>query len=100
MKKQINWNKELSKAKKQLNKNKIAIEATPMGTPSSWSRPDYDKPLITPDPTAPATKVVGRRFNKKQRKANNKVFIPQQKQKAKRSDENGGLPIVKKTNDL
>jgi hypothetical protein len=96
MKKQIDWNKEISKARKQLNQNKIAIESTAMGTPASWSRPDYDKPLIAPDPTAPATKIVGRRLNKKQRKAQNKVFVPQQKAKAKRSDESGGIPVVKK----
>jgi hypothetical protein len=96
MKKQIDWNKEISKARKQLSQNKIAIESTAMGTPASWSRPDYDKPLIAPDPTAAATKIAGRRLNKKQRKAQNKVFVPQQKAKAKRSDETGGIPVAKK----
>jgi hypothetical protein len=96
MKKEINWSKELANAKKQLHKNKSAIEATPMGTPASWSRPDHNKPLIAPDPTAPETKIVGRRLNKKQRKAHNKVFVPQQKAKSKRDSETGGLPVVKK----
>lgn len=96
MKKEIDWSKELNNARKQLNRNKAAIDATPMGTPSSWSRPDYDKPLIAPDPTAPETKIVGRRLNKKQRRAQNKVFVPQQKRKSKLSSETGGLPVVKK----
>ena len=63
MKKEIDWSKELNNARRQLHRNKAAIEATPMGTPASWSRPDYDKPLIAPDPTAPETKIVGRRLN-------------------------------------
>ena len=67
-----------------------------MGTPASWSRPDHNKPLIAPDPSAPDTKVVGRRLNKKQRRAHNKVFVPQQKAKSKRDSETGGLPVVKK----
>jgi len=96
MKKEIDWSKELNNAKKQLHKNKVAIEATPMGTPASWSRPDYDKPLIAPDPSAPETKIVGRRLNKKQRRAHNKVFVPQQKAKSKRDSETGGLPVAKK----
>jgi hypothetical protein len=96
MKKEIDWSKELNNARKQLNRNKAAIEATPMGTPASWSRPDYDKPLIAPDPTAPETKIVGRKLNKKQRKAHNKVFVPQQKAKSKRDSETGGLPVAKK----
>ena len=96
MKKQIDWTKELNNAKKQLNRNKSAIEATPMGTPASWSRPDYNKPLIAPDPSAPDTSLPERRLNKKQRKARNKVFVPQQKAKAKRSDSTGGIPVVKK----
>jgi hypothetical protein len=94
----IDWTKAVAKAERQLSRNKSAIESTSMGTPASWSRPDYDKPLISPDPSAPETKIVGRRLNKKQRKAHNKVFVPQQKQKAKRSTENQGLPIVKKVN--
>ena len=94
--KQINWSKEIDKARRQLNANKKAIDSTVMGTPASWSRPDYDKPLVAPDPSAPDTKVVGRRLNKKQRKAHNKVFVPQQKKKSKLSDETGGLPIVKR----
>jgi hypothetical protein len=96
MKKEIDWSKEMSKATRQLNKNKVAIDSTAFGTPSSWSRPDYDKPLIAPDPSAPETKIVGRRLNKKQRKAHNKVFVPQQKAKSKRDSETGGLPVVKK----
>ena len=96
MKKEIDRSKELANARKQLHRNKSAIEATPMGTPASWSRPDYDKPLIAPDPSAPETKIVGRRLNKKQRKAHNKVFVPQQKAKSKRDNETGGLPVVKK----
>jgi hypothetical protein len=67
-----------------------------VGTPASWSRPDYNKPLIAPDPSAPDTSVVIRKLNKKQRRAQNKVFVPQQKAKAKRSDETGGVPIVRK----
>jgi hypothetical protein len=94
--KQINWSKEIDKARRQLNSNKKAIDATVMGTPASWSRPDYDKPLITPDLSAPDTKIVGRRLNKKQRKAHNKVFVPQQKAKSKRDSETGGIPVVKK----
>ena len=96
MKKEIDWSKELAIASKQLRRNRSAIEATPMGTPASWSRPDYDKPLIAPDPSAPETKIVGRRLNKKQRRAHNKVFVPQQKAKSKRDSETGGLPVVKK----
>ena len=96
MKKEIDWSKELNNARRQLHKNKAAIDATPMGTPASWSRPDYDKPLISPDPTAPETKIVGRRLNKKQRRAHNKVFVPQQKAKSKRDSETGGLPVAKK----
>lgn len=96
MKKEIDWSKELNNARKQLYRNKAAIEATPMGTPASWSRPDYDKPLIAPDPTAPETKIIGRKLNKKQRKAHNKVFVPQQKAKSKRDSETGGLPVAKK----
>ena len=96
MKKEIDWYKELNNARRQLHRNKAAIEATPMGTPASWSRPDYDKPLIAPDPTAPETKIVGRRLNKKQRRAHNKVFVPQQKAKSKRDSETGGLPVAKK----
>jgi hypothetical protein len=96
MKKEIDWSKELNNARRQLHRNKAAIDATPMGTPASWSRPDYDKPLITPDPTAPETKIVGRRLNKKQRRAHNKVFVPQQKAKSKRDSETGGLPVAKK----
>ena len=96
MKKEIDWSKELNNARRQLHRNKAAIEATPMGTPASWSRPDYDKPLIDPDPTAPETKIVGRRLNKKQRRAHNKVFVPQQKAKSKRDSETGGLPVAKK----
>jgi hypothetical protein len=94
--KQINWSKEIDKARRQLNSNKKAIDATVMGTPAFWSRPDYDKPLIAPDPSAPDTKVVGRRLNKKQRRAHNKVFVPQQKAKSKRDSETGGIPVVKK----
>ena len=89
MKKEIDWSKELNNARRQLHRNKAAIEATPMGTPASWSRPDYNKPLIAPDPTAPETKIVGRRLNKKQRRAHNKVFVPQQKAKSKRDSETG-----------
>ncbi len=100
MKKGIDWSKEIAKASKQLRKNKMAIESTTMGTPSSWSRPEYNKPIIAPDPSAPDTKVVGRRLNKKQRKANNKTFVPKQKAKAKRSDETGGVPVVKKSINL
>jgi hypothetical protein len=96
MKKEIDWSKELNNARRQLHRNKAAIDATPMGTPASWSRPDYDKPLIAPDPTAPETKIVGRRLNKKQRRAHNKVFVPQQKAKSKRDSETGGLPVAKK----
>ena len=96
MKKEIDWSKELAIASKQLNRNKSAIESTTMGTPASWSRPDYDKPLIAPDPTAPETKIVGRRLNKKQRREHNKVFVPQQKAKSKRDSETGGLPVAKK----
>jgi hypothetical protein len=96
MTKEINWSKELNNARKQLHRNKSAIEATPMGTPASWSRPNYNKPLIAPDPTAPETKIVGRKLNKKQRKAHNKVFVPQQKAKSKRDSETGGLPVGKK----
>lgn len=96
MKKEIDWSKELANARKQLHRNKSAIEATPMGTPASWSRPDHNKPLIAPDPSAPDTKVVGRRLKKKQRRAHNKVFVPQQKAKSKRDSETGGLPVAKK----
>lgn len=96
MKKEIDWSKELAIASKQLRRNKSAIESTPMGTPASWSRPDHNKPLIAPDPSAPDTKVVGRRLNKKQRRAHNKVFVPQQKAKSKRDSETGGLPVAKK----
>ena len=96
MKKEIDWSKELANASKQLHRNKSAIEATPMGTPASWSRPDHNKPLIAPDPSAPDTKVVGRRLNKKQRRAHNKVFVPQQKAKSKRDSETGGIPVAKK----
>lgn len=92
----INWSKEIDKAEKQLSKNKKAIESTTMGTPASWSRKDYDKPLISPDPTAPKTKIVGRRLSKKQRRAQNKVFVPEQKAKSKRSSETDGLPVVKR----
>jgi hypothetical protein len=92
----IDWTNAVAKAERQLSRNKSAIEATPMGTPASWSRPDYNKPLIAPDPSAPDTSVFSRKLNKKQRRARNKVFVPQQKAKAKRSDENGGIPVVKK----
>jgi hypothetical protein len=92
----IDWTNAVAKAERQLGRNKAAIEATPMGTPASWSRPDYNKPLIAPDPSAPDTSVVSRKLNKKQRKAQNKVFVPQQKAKAKRSDQTGGVPIVRK----
>jgi len=92
----IDWTNAVAKAERQLSRNKSAIEATPMGTPASWSRPDYNKPLIAPDPSAPDTSIVSRKLNKKQRRAQNKVFVPQQKAKAKRSDETGGLPIVRK----
>ena len=92
----IDWTTAVAKAERQLNRNKSAIESTSMGTPASWSRPDYNKPLIAPDPSAPDTSVVSRKLNKKQRRAQNKVFVPQQKAKAKRSDENGGIPVVKK----
>jgi hypothetical protein len=93
--KQINWSKEINKARRQLNANKKAIDSTVMGTPASWSRPDYDKPLIAPDPSAPDTKVIGRRLNKKQRRAQNKIFVPQQKAKSKRSNATDGLPMAK-----
>jgi hypothetical protein len=96
MKKEIDWSKELTNARKQLYKNKSAIESTTFGTPASWSRPEYNKPSIAPDPPAPDTSLPERRLNKKQRKAKNKVFVPQQKAKAKRSDESGGIPVVKK----
>jgi hypothetical protein len=96
MKKEIDWSKELANARKQLHRNKTAIEATPLGTPADWSRPDYDKPIISPDPTAPPTQFKRERYRKKERKQFNKTFIPQQRQKAKRSDSNGGLPVVKK----
>jgi hypothetical protein len=96
MKKEIDWSKELVNARKQLNKNKVAIDSTAFGTPASWSRPEYNKPSIAPDPSAPDTSLPERRLNKKQRKARNKVFVPQQKAKARRSDESGGIPVVKK----
>ena len=96
MKKEIDWSKEITKARTQLRKNKMAIESTAMGTPASWSRPDYNKPSIAPDPSAPDTKVVGRRLNKKQRRAHNKVFVPQQKAKSKLSSETDGIPVAKK----
>ena len=92
----IDWTNAVAKAERQLSRNKSAIEATPMGTPAYWSRPDYNKPLIAPDPSAPDTGVISRKLNKKQRRAQNKVFVPQQKAKAKRSDETGGVPIVRK----
>ena len=92
----IDWSNAIAKAERQLGRNKAAIESSVMGTPASWSRPDYDKPLISPDPTAPETKIIGRRLNKKQRKAHNKVFVPQQKAKSKRDSATGGLPVVKK----
>jgi hypothetical protein len=94
--KDINWDKQIIRAKRQLDTNKNAIESTVMGTPADWSRPDYDKPLISPAKTASHTKIHVKKLTKKQRKAHNKTFIPQQKAKAKRSRENGGLPIVKK----
>ncbi len=94
--KKIDWTNAIAKAERQLGRNKTAIESSVMGTPSSWSRPEYNKPLIAPDPSAPDTKIVGRRLNKKQRKAHNKVFVPQQKAKSKRDSETGGLPVVKK----
>jgi hypothetical protein len=96
MKKEIDWSKELANARKQLHRNKSAIESTAFGTPASWSRPEYNKPSIAPDPSAPDTSLPERRLNKKQRRAKNKVFVPQQKAKAKRSDESGGIPVVKK----
>lgn len=93
----INWQKEMSRASRQLRRNREAIEFTSRGTPAAWSRPDYDQPAIAPDPSAPETKVIARRLNKKQRKKNNQKFFPQQKRKSKISNENDGLPIVRKT---
>ena len=92
----IDWTNAVAKAERQLSRNKSAIESTSMGTPASWSRPDYNKPLIAPDPSAPDTSIVSRKLNKKQRRAHNKVFVPQQKAKAKRSDQTGGVPVVRK----
>jgi hypothetical protein len=99
MKKQIDWTNAIAKAERQLNRNKVAIDSSVMGTPSNWSRPTYNKPVVAPDQSPPDEKVKKpKRLTKKQRRAKNKVFVPQQKKKAKRSDENGGLPIVRKTN--
>jgi len=92
----INWQKEVTKASIQLRRNKDAIEFSDRGTPAASSRPNHNQPLISPDPTAPATKVIARRLNKKQRKENNQKFFPQKKRKAKISNENDGLPIVRR----
>ena len=98
MKNKINWDKQIARAERQLKNNKEAIEFTAVGTPASWSRPDYDKPLIAPAGPPTHTKIHVKKMNKKKRKQHNKTFVPKQKAKAKRSDETGGLPIVRKTN--
>jgi hypothetical protein len=95
--KKIDWSNAIAKAERQLGRNKAAIESSVMGTPSNWSRPTYNKPAIAPDQSPPDEKVKKpKKLTKQQRKAKNKVFVPQQKKKAKRSDDNGGLPVVKK----
>ena len=95
--KKIDWTNAIAKAEHQLSRNKTAIEFSVMGTPSNWSRPIYNKPVIIPDQSPPDQSVKKpNRLTKKQRRAQNKVFVPQQKAKAKRSDENGGVPVVKK----
>jgi|694.fasta_scaffold15222_22 hypothetical protein len=95
----IDWTNAIAKAERQLGRNKAAIESSVMGTPSNWSRPNYNKPMVAPDQSPPDEKVKKpKKLSKKQRRAHNKVFVPQQKQKAKRSTENQGLPIVKKVN--
>lgn len=94
--KKIDWTNAIKKAENQLNKNKSAIESSTVGTPSNWSRPIFNKPAVTPDQSPPDEKVKRVKLNKQQRKAQNKIFVPQQKKKSKRSDESGGLPIVKK----
>lgn len=42
------WEEEELEARKSLYKNRKAINATMFGTPSDWSRPAYNKPLISP----------------------------------------------------
>lgn len=94
--KEPDWNKLIANAHRQMNASKRAIEATTVGTPADWSRPVYDKPLVTPAPNPTHTKIHVKKLNKKERKKHNKTFVPQQKAKAKKSDETGGLPVVKK----
>ena len=97
--KNIDWTNAVLKAQRQLNRNKSAIESSVMGTPSNWSRPTYNKPVVSPDQSPPDEKVKKpKRLTKKQRRAQNKVFVLQQIAKAKRYTENQGLPIVRKTN--
>lgn len=92
----IDWSNAIAKAERQLGRNRAAIESSVMGTPSDWSRPTYNKPMVVPDQSPPDEQIKRRKLSKQQRKAQNKVFVPQQKKKAKRSDENGGVPIVRK----
>jgi hypothetical protein len=95
--KKIDWSNAIAKAERQLGRNKVAIESSVMGTPSNWSRPTYNKPAVAPDQSPPDEQVKKpKKLTKQQRRAKNKVFVPQQKKKAKRSDESGGLPVVKK----
>lgn len=96
--KEPDWNKLIANAHRQMNASKRAIEATIVGTPADWSRPIYNKPLVAPAPSPENTKIHIKKLNKKEHKKHNKIFVPQQKEKAKKSDKNGGLPIVRKTN--
>ena len=97
--KKIDWTNELKKAERALGRNKVAIESSVMGTPSDWSRPTYNKPILAPDQSPADVKLQKpKKLTKQQRRAKNKVFVPQQKKKAKRSSETEGLPIVRKSN--
>jgi hypothetical protein len=99
LKKKIDWSNAIAKAEHQMGRNKAAIESSFKGTPSNWSRPTYNKPMVAPDQSPPDEKVhKPKKLTKQQKMAQNKVFIPKQKEKAKRSTENQGLPIVKKVN--
>jgi len=97
MKKEIDWTNAVAKAERQLNRNKSAIESSVMGTPSNWSRPVYNKPVVVPNQSPPDEKVKKpKKLTKKQKRAHNKVFVPQQKAKSKLSSASGGIPVAKK----
>lgn len=81
------------KVEKSFAKNKAILDAATRATPSGFSRPTYDQPIIGPDPIGKPPYVANR--NKKKQKVS-KSTLTSGPRKRSTGDKFGGLPVVKK----